>query len=161
MTIYTLLGGIEAVIWTDVVQSIVLVGGAILCASMLLTGIDGGLSGLISTANEHGKFSLGSFSLDPSSLVATDERAPTFFMVLVYGVFINLTNFGIDQSFVQRYVTAKSDRDARFSVWLACLLFPVVSALFFFIGTALFVYATSNAEFMASVQQSVREKEQC
>ena len=152
VTAYTLLGGIEAVIWTDVVQSVVLVGGAIFCAVLLLTGFEGGTSQLFEIAQTNEKFSLGSFSLHPSTLT---EKAPTFWMVLVYGVFINLTNFGIDQSFVQRYVTAKSDKDAKFSVWLACLLFPVVSTLFFFIGTALFSHAQANPEFMAQVRESV------
>ena len=87
---------------------------------------------LFDIANENDKFSLGSFSLDPESLTLPD---PTFWIVLLYGVFINVQNFGIDQSFVQRYITAKSDRDAKFSVWLATLLFPLVSAVFFFIGT--------------------------
>jgi len=154
VTVYTLLGGIEAVIWTDVVQSIVLVGGAILCAVLLLSG-EGGGSQLFEVARENNKFSLGSFSLAPSSLTLPE---PTFWMVLVYGIFINLTNFGIDQSFVQRYITAKTDADARFSVWLACLLFPVVSALFFFIGTGLFSYAQANPAFLQQVQQSVERQ---
>ena len=143
VTIYTLLGGIEAVIWTDVVQSVVLVGGALLCAGVLLFGESN--EQLFEIANQNEKFSLGGFSLDPSTLSAPD---PTFWMVLVYGIFINLTNFGIDQSFVQRYITAKSDADAKFSVWLACLLFPVVSALFFFIGTGIFSYETTHPELL-------------
>ncbi len=150
VTLYTLIGGIEAVIWTDVVQSVVLVGGALLCAAVLLVG---GGPRLFEIAAENNKFSLGSFSMQPSTLLS---ESPTFWMVLIYGVFINLTNFGIDQSFVQRYVTAKTDRDAKFSVWLACLLFPVVSALFFFIGTGLYSYAKEDPEFLQQVQASVR-----
>ena len=160
VTIYTLLGGIEAVIWTDVVQSFVLVGGAILCAGILLWG-EGG-SELFEVAQENQKFSVGSFSMAPQTWWAVDDAgesiAPTFWIVLIYGVFINLANFGIDQSFVQRYITAKSDADAKFSVWLACLLFPVISALFFFIGTGLFSYAQSNPKFLAEVQASVAER---
>ncbi|MGB0582001.1 MAG: sodium:solute symporter family transporter, partial [Limisphaerales bacterium] len=131
VTLYTLLGGIEAVIWTDVVQSFVLVGGAILCCVMLLTGMPEGSGQLFEIANQEQKFSLGSF--DP--LVFTEA---TFWVVLIYGVFINVQNFGIDQSFVQRYATAKSDRDASFSVWFAALILPVAMAGFFFIGTGLF-----------------------
>lgn len=153
VTIYTLLGGIEAVIWTDVVQSFVLVGGAILCAAILMWG-EGG-SQLFAVANENQKFSLGSFSVAPQTLT---DVAPSFWIVLIYGVFINLANFGIDQSFVQRYITAKSDADAKFSVWLACLLFPVISALFFFIGTGLFSYTKSNPEFMQQVQANVESR---
>ncbi len=140
VTVYTLLGGIEAVIWTDVVQSVVLTAGAVLCAGLLLFGMPEGPGQLIQIAQEHNKFSLGSLGLS--------LKEPTFWLVLVYGIFINLQNFGIDQSFVQRYHTAKSDRDAKFSVWLGALLFLPISALFFFIGTGLFAFYTAQPELM-------------
>ncbi|MBG86949.1 MAG: sodium:solute symporter [Verrucomicrobiales bacterium] len=156
VTLYTLLGGIEAVIWTDVIQSIVLVAGAIFCASLILTGMPEGSGQLFEIAKENDKFSLGGFELSPASFTAV---APTFWIVLIYGVFINLQNFGIDQSFVQRYVTAKSDRDAKFSVWFATLLFPIVSALFFFIGTGLFSLYQTNPEMLNEVKAQVAATE--
>jgi SSS family solute:Na+ symporter len=134
VTVYTLVGGIEAVIWTDVAQSIVLISGAILCVGILLTQMPGGPGQLFEVARANDKFSLGSFSLSPGTVMLKD---PTFWIVLLYGTFINLQNFGIDQSFVQRYITARTDRDASFSVWLASLMFPAVSLLFFLIGTGL------------------------
>ncbi len=152
VTIYTLLGGIEAVIWTDVVQSGVLIGGSVLCVVVLLNGIDGGATQLFRIAHDHGKFDLGGFSLAPETLTRPD---PTFWIVLLYGLFINLQNFGIDQGFVQRYITAKTDRDAKFSVCLAAILFPIASALFFFIGTALYCYCQTDVEFLNSVKESV------
>jgi len=150
VTIYTLLGGIEAVIWTDVVQSIVLVGGALLCVIVMLIEMPGGPDQLFQIAAENDKFSLGGFSVAPETFTAPD---PTFWMVLVYALFINLKNFGIDQSFVQRYVTAKSDRDAKQSVWLGTLLFPVVSALFFFMGTGLFSLYQATPELRDEVRR--------
>ena len=152
VTAYTLLGGIEAVIWTDVVQSFVLIAGAFLCAGLILTGMPEGSGQLFEIAKENGKFSLGSFSLSPGSFTLPQ---PTFWIVLIYGVFINIQNFGIDQSFVQRYATAKSDRAAKFSVWLAALLFPVMSALFFFIGTGLFSLYEANPEMLNEVRTQV------
>jgi len=140
VTIYTLLGGIEAVIWTDVIQSIVLTIGAVLCAGYLLFGMPEGPGQLFEIAREHNKFSLGSFGISLSE--------PTFWMILIYGFFINLQNFGIDQSFVQRYITAKSDRDARFSVWVGALLFPPIAAILFFIGTGLFAFYTAQPELL-------------
>lgn len=140
VTIYTLLGGIEAVIWTDVIQSIVLTIGAVLCAGLLLFGMPEGPGQLFEIAREHNKFSLGSFGISLSE--------PTFWMILIYGFFINLQNFGIDQSFVQRYITAKSDRDARFSVWVGALLFPPIAAILFFIGTGLFAFYTAQPELL-------------
>src|SRR5699024_2291510 len=64
----------------------------------------------------------------------------TFWVVLVYGITINLQNFGIDQSYVQRYITARSDKDAKFRVWMGALSYVPISAMFFFIGTALFAF---------------------
>ena len=156
VTIYTLLGGIEAVIWTDVAQSVVLIAGAFLCAGLLLTEMPGGPGQLFELAGENNKFSLGSFSLSPFTLMLKD---PTFWMVLIYGTFINLQNFGIDQSFVQRYITARSDRDASFSVWLASLMFPLVSALFFFIGTGLHSLYHADSELLDDVKNQVAENQ--
>ena len=154
VTIYTLLGGIEAVIWTDVVQSVVLIAGSLLCATLLLVDMPGGWRELFQVANDQGKFSLGSFDLSPSSFTLPD---PTFWVVLIYGCFINLQNFGIDQNFVQRYFTAKSDRDARASVWLAAIMFPFVSALFFFIGTGLFSLYEADTSLSEEVKRQVAE----
>lgn len=132
VTIYTLLGGIEAVIWTDVVQSVVLTAGAIFCAGVILMHMPEGPGQVFDIAQASNKFDLGSFGLS--------LQESTFWVVLIYGVFINLQNFGIDQGFVQRYLTAKSDRAAKLSVWLGAALFIPASTLFFFIGTGLFAF---------------------
>lgn len=130
--IYSMLGGIEAVIWTDAIQGIVLIGGALACLGVLFFGIPGGPAEVISIAQSSHKFSLGSFDLDFTT--------STFWMILVYGLFINLQNFGIDQSYIQRYLTAKTEQEAKKSTWLGSLLYLPVSFLFFLIGTALFAY---------------------
>ena len=137
-TLYTCLGGIEGVVWTDVVQSIVLITGALACAVLLLLGMPEGPSQLLRVGAEHHKFSLG--SLGPSLGEAT------FWVVLAYGLFINLQNFGIDQNYVQRYHVARSRREADKSVWLGAMLYLPVSAMFFFIGTGLFAYYTSQPD---------------
>ncbi|MCP4220846.1 MAG: sodium:solute symporter [bacterium] len=134
VTLYTFLGGIEAVIWTDVVQSIILIGGALACVVVLFTGMPGGVAQVFSVAAEHAKFSLGSFDFTLSS--------PTFWVVLMYGVAVNLQNFGIDQNYIQRYMTARSLKEARKAVLTGALLYIPVSALFIFIGTQLFAYYT-------------------
>ena len=130
--IYSLIGGIVAIIWADAVQSVILMGGALLCAALMLFRMPEGVGQLFAIAAEHSKFSLGSFG------PILTER--TFWVVLIYGVFINLNNFGIDQNYVQRYVASKSDAEARKSLWLGALLYIPVSAVFFFIGTALFAF---------------------
>lgn len=129
---YSIVGGIQAVVWTDAVQGVILIGGAITCLVILVATVPGGIDASIEMARSHHKFSLGSFDLDFST--------STFWVVLLYGLFINLQNFGVDQNYVQRYMTAKSDRDAKFSAWLGGLLYLPVSFLFFLIGTFLYTY---------------------
>jgi len=136
VTIYTLIGGIEAVIWTDVVQSVVLMLGIFLCLGAIFSGMPGGPGQVFEIAGDADKFSLGSFS---SSL-----SQPTFWVLLVFGLFINLQNFGIDQSYVQRYATANSDKAARNSVWLGALLYIPISALLFLVGTGLFAFYSAQ-----------------
>ena len=143
VTVYTLVGGIEAVIWTDVVQSIVLSLGALLLLVLVVTGTPGGLGTLLEQGNAQGKFSLGSFG--------PDLTTATFWVVLAYGLFINLNNFGIDQSFVQRFHTARSDAEARRSVWLAAFLYVPISLVFFFLGSALFVHVQFSPELQSEL----------
>jgi SSS family solute:Na+ symporter len=143
---YTLVGGMEAVIWTDVVQSVILIAGALACLAILCFNMPAGPAQIFEIASHHQKFSLGSTSLDVADPAFWAES--TFWVVLVYGVFMNLQNFGIDQSYVQRYQTARSDRDAARSVWSGALLYLPVSALFFFIGTALFAFYTARPELL-------------
>ena len=102
--IYTLLGGIAAVVWTDAIQGIILIVGAIACAAILTFTMPEGPGQLFEIASAHGKFSLGSFG---ASLTE-----PTFWVVLIYGLFVNMQNYGIDQNYVQRYMTTKSTADA-------------------------------------------------
>jgi SSS family solute:Na+ symporter len=130
--IYPMLGGTEGVIWTGVVQSLVLIVGPLVCVGVLLGNMPEGPSQIFRIAAEHHKFSLGSFGASLSE--------STFWVVLAYGIVTNLQNFGIDQAYVQRYITARSDRDAGRSVWMGALLYIPISALFFFIGTALFAF---------------------
>jgi solute:Na+ symporter, SSS family len=132
VTIYAFVGGIVAVIWADALQAIVLMVGAVVCAVVMLMGLPEGPGQVFSIGAEHDKFSLGSFGIWPTQA--------TFWVVLLYGVAMNLQNFGIDQNFTQRYIAAKSDKEARKSVILGGLLYVPVSAVFFFIGTGLFAY---------------------
>ncbi|MBN2476441.1 MAG: sodium:solute symporter [Pirellulales bacterium] len=150
VTLYTLLGGIEAVIWTDVAQSIVLTVGAAALTGMLLFDMPGGPQAVFERAHAAGKFSLGSFG--------PDLTQTTFWVVLVYGLVMNLNNFGIDQSFVQRYHTARSDREAARSVWLGGLLYLPISLVFFFIGAALFAYYNHEDAEHRTMLQAVRQQ---
>lgn len=135
--IYSVLGGIQAVVWTDAIQGIILIAGAVFCTGYILFNLPGGPEQVITVAFEQNKFSLGSFDLNMFE--------STFWVVFVYGIFTNLQNYGIDQNYVQRYVAARSDKEAKRSALYGGLLYIPVSMLFLFIGTALFVFYTTSA----------------
>ena len=138
--LYSLVGGISAVMWCDAIQGIILIVGAVACALLLTFDMPEGPSQLFAIAAEHGKFSLGSFSLS--------LREPTFWVVLIYGLFTNMQNYGIDQNYVQRYMTAKSTAEAVRSTMFGSLLYIPVSFVFVYIGTALFSYYTAQPELL-------------
>ena len=143
VTVYTLVGGIAAVIWTDVIQSLVLLIGALVIAGLLLANHPHGPGEALHLAANEGKFSLGSFGLDLTQ--------STFWVVFLYGVFINLNNFGIDQSFVQRYHAARDEKAAARSVWTGALLYVPVAALFFLIGSLLFSFYHASPELLETL----------
>lgn len=145
---YTMLGGIEAVIWTEVVQGVIKTLGALLVIGIVIYGMEGGLGDIISIGQADDKFSLGSYDL-------TDFQSSTFWVIFLYGFFINLNNFGIDQNYVQRYHTAKTEKDARRSIWFCVYWYVPVSLLFFFIGTALYAYFQQHPDMIAAVKNQV------
>ena len=132
IVLYSMLGGMKAVIWTEAIQGIILIGGALVCMFFFLFYMPEGPAQTFSIAMEDGKFSLGSFG---SSLSES-----TFWVCLIYGIFTNLQNYGIDQSYVQRYHTAKNEKEAKFSALFGGYLFIPVSAVFFMIGTGLYAF---------------------
>lgn len=142
--IYTVMGGIEAVIWTEVVQGIIKTLGAVLIIYLVVKDMPGGISKIISIGQQDNKFSLGSLDLDFTS--------STFWVVLLYGFFINLNNFGMDQNYVQRYHTAKNAKQAAKSVWLCVWMYVPASLLFFIIGVCLYAYYQVNPDMIGSVK---------
>lgn len=130
--VFSAMGGIRAVLWTDAIQGIILIAGALACAILLTVKIPGGFPELIQVGSVYNKFSMGS--------LGTTLKEPTFWVLLVYGLFVNLQNYGIDQNYIQRYLTAKDDKSAKKSTMFGGLLYVPVSLLFVYIGTALFVY---------------------
>ncbi|MBD3628053.1 sodium:solute symporter [Cyclobacterium sp.] len=138
--IYSIMGGFAAVIWTDAIQGIILISGALACLVLIFFSMPEGPGQVFTIAAAHDKFSLGSFDWSLSEA--------TFWVILIYGLFINLQNFGVDQNYVQRYLSAKTDKEAVKSTLLGSLLYVPVSLLFFFIGTALFAYYQAMPELL-------------
>jgi solute:Na+ symporter, SSS family len=140
VTFYSMMGGIRAVVWTDAIQGIVLITGAVVCAIVISFSMPEGPRQVFEIAARDHKFSLGSFGASLST--------STFWVVLVYGLFINLQNYGIDQNFVQRYMATSSDRKAKSSALFGSLLYVPVSFIFFYIGTALYAYYSAQPELL-------------
>jgi solute:Na+ symporter, SSS family len=137
-TVYTALGGIEAVIWTDVLQAIVLTAGAVLALVLILLNVDGGVSGFFASANAADKFHTFDWSWDITSACV--------WVMLVGNAFSNLYPATADQTVVQRYLTTSSTRNAARAVWTNALLTIPISLLFFGLGTALWVYFRQHAD---------------
>lgn len=145
--IYTVLGGIRAVIWTEVVQGVIKTLGAVLIIYLIVTNMPGGIPKIIEIGKANNKFSLGSFS--------PNFTKSTFWVVLLYGFFINLNNFGMDQNYIQRYHTAASLKQAVRSVWLCVCIYVPASFLFFIIGSCLFAYYSVHPELVEVIKHQV------
>jgi SSS family solute:Na+ symporter len=129
---YTLVGGMEAVIWTDVIQAFITWTGVVVCLGYLLFLPPGGPGAAFRIAAEHNKFNLGSANWSFSS--------PTLAVLVLYGFFWYLQRYAADQTVVQRYLVAKSDRGALRGVALGALLCLPVWALFMLVGTCTWAF---------------------
>lgn len=134
--IYTMIGGIEAVVWTDALQVVVLLGGALLVVFIAVFDVPGGFNTIITEAGANNKFSLGSLHFD--------LKQSTIWTVLIATLFTNLTTYGTDQTMVQRYMTTETESQARKSVWTNAVLTIPATIIFFFVGTVLYVYYRHN-----------------
>ena len=129
---YTLMGGIEAVVWTEALQVVVLLGAAVAVGCSIAFQLPDGFGTIFSAAGEAGKFSLGESFFD--------LRQPTIWTVLIATVFTNITTYGTDQTIVQRYLTTDSEKAARKGVYTNAALTVPASLLFFLLGTALWAF---------------------
>ena len=139
-TIYTVLGGIEAVIWTDVLQVIVLMGGAILSLIIIVWDIDGGLGQLFEVARSDDKLHTFNWSWD--------YAVTAVWVVVIGNIFTNLVPYTTDQTVIQRYLTTSSERMAARAVWTNAVLTIPASVVFFGVGTALYVFYKTQPEFL-------------
>jgi solute:Na+ symporter, SSS family len=129
---YTIAGGIEAVIWTDVIQAGILIVGGIICFVLIALDLPGGFAQIVEIGNSHNKFSLGSFEWN------LYER--TFWTVAILGVVNWLMIYSGDQNMVQRYAAARSMSEARKATAIYSAIALPMWIMFFFVGTSLFVY---------------------
>lgn len=142
---YTVVGGMETVVWTSVIQGFIFVGAAVVILARLIFAPECGAPGaVVSAAWEAGKFSFGSFELSWRTLI---DPAYTTQWLLILAYTVNWARRYIaDQHMVQRYLIAKTDADAsRGALWNGLLCVPVWG-IFMFIGACLYgYYVTSGA----------------
>ena len=139
-TIYTALGGIEAVIWTDVVQVFVLLGGALLSLAVLALNVEGGIAGIVGAGMEYDKFHMFNWTWDWTTSAV--------WVVIVGNFFNNLVPYTSDQAVVQRYFTTGDEKAAAKSIWTnAVLLIPSTLTLFM-VGTGLWAFYRSRPELL-------------
>ncbi len=131
-TLYTVLGGIEAVIWTDVVQSLVLLGGALLAVAIMLLSIEGGLGSVLAEARAAHKLQWVEWNWD---MLGTGLP-----VIVLAACFNNLISYTTDQAVIQRYLSTPDRAQAVRAVWANGWISVPASALFFFVGTCLFVF---------------------
>jgi SSS family transporter len=131
--VYTYLGGMKAVIWTDVIQFTIYITGALIALSILVGKLPGGMSELLSSAQAAHKFRMFNFTL-------TLNEPYTFWAGLLGGMVLNTATHGADQMMVQRYLAARSRKQATAALLASGLVILVQFALFLFIGVSLYVF---------------------
>ena len=131
-----LLGGIEAVIWLDVFQGFMLLLSGITCIGILIFSVQGGLPEIWNVASASGRTGFGPYDGDFTKL--------TFWVMVINGAFYAIQKYGTDQTVVQRYLTARTDKAAVKASLMGIFLTVPVWMLFMFIGTALYVFYTQQ-----------------
>lgn len=129
---YTVFGGIEAVVWTDVVQTVILLGGGLLCVAAVALQLPGGLPQILEIGMEYDKFSLGPLDFSFS------ER--TFWVMSLIGFIGFISEFSSNQNVMQRYIAAPTLREARKATLICIVMSLPTWIFFFFIGSCLFAY---------------------
>lgn len=136
ITLYTMMGGIEAVIWTDAIQVIVFIVGAAISLGFIFADL--GVDQFLATAAEYNKLRLVKPSLDLT-------RITTLWLILET-LFQTIRIYGTQQDVAQRYFTTPSTAQANRSVWIAILAYIPLGFVFYFIGTALFAFYVAHPD---------------
>jgi SSS family transporter len=136
--IYCAAGGIRAVVFTDSLQAVVLLGALFLSLVFAITSIEGGISTFISVGSEDNKFRIADLSMSP--------YVAGLWVVIVGNLFANLLPYTADQAVVQRYMTTKDMKAASRSIWTNAILAVPNTFLMFLLGTALYVFYKSFPE---------------
>jgi SSS family transporter len=140
-TAYTAVGGLRAVIWTDVLQAVTLGAAVVVVLLLAVSGISGGWSGLWEIGSEHGRWTM--FHLEPDLLARENFTAKnSVYTAIAFSLFMYLPGYAVAQNMIQRYVCTGGVRQARGVVVLSSLINAGLGFLFLLVGVALFAYYT-------------------
>ena len=139
--LYCTLGGVEAVIWTDTIQTVVLLIGAVVCFAVIIAGLDDGFNSFIQIGFADDKFTIvnNDFSLESITSLS-------IWVIVLGGIGQNLSSYTADQAVVQRYMVTKDPASAVKSIWANAILAAPGALLFFCIGTGLYAFYQLNPE---------------
>lgn len=138
-TFYTAIGGLRAVVWTDVLQSVTLIVAVIVVLVLVVGGISGGLSGLWRIGVEHERFTM--FHLDSNLLAGENFTAKnSVYTAIAYAVFMYLPGYAVAQNMIQRYVCSGGVREGRGIIVLSGVINAIMGFLFMVLGVALYVF---------------------
>jgi solute:Na+ symporter, SSS family len=146
ITVYTMLGGLEAVIWTDVVQTIVLFIGGLVTVLVVFIKVPGSPLEVLAPAFEAGKFGV---AVDLDFSLVRD----TFWVLALTGLIGNVQEYSTDQTKIQRYLAADSDRGALTAIWTVGLGCIPLWSLFMFVGTCLWIFYSHHPEAIETAQR--------
>lgn len=152
--VYDVLGGIRAVVWTDVVQVFVLTFGALWVLAELTIDREGGIAGFFGDIPAE-RFDLGQW-LNWTDSGLWDWAIPSVLVIVIYGVTENMRNYGADQNYVQRMLAAKDHRAAGHSIWIGALGYQPLNVLFCLIGTALWLHVEDIKRSGVAATESAR-----
>ena len=138
-TFYTVLGGMKAVIWTDVIQGFVLVGGALLCVVVAVFSMDGKFGPYLVDAFEQNKMYIG-------NIHDWDYATASLWVVVFGNVFYRLSTFTSDQSVVQRYMVTANVQKAQKASWTSLGLLVPWAIIVFALGTVLFIFYRAHPD---------------
>ena len=145
--VYCTMGGVEAVIWGDVVQGLILVCGAIFAVIYLAVNTEGGVMGCIDIALENDKLRLFDWS--------NTRSQATWWVIIIGGLANNLISYTSDQTVIQRYLTTPDEKSAGRGILVNGVMSVFVSVAFYMIGTGLYTfYKTHPAELDVTMGQS-------
>ena len=152
-TLYTVMGGMRAVVWTDVLQFFVLAGSVLFVAIFVCCKVDGGFGEIISYSFSHGH----GFNLNSSFLSIDPKERVTLWWMIIGTLGATLNYYATDQLMIQRLLSTKDYKSAKLATLTNIPLGMITGLLFWFIGLGLFVYYnTAGAEILKQIPKGIQ-----